>query len=228
VNAALRVVIADDHYLVREGVRQALEGTDEIDVVAAVGTAPELEVVVDAEQPDAVVTDIRMPPHNRTDGIDAARSIRLAHPDIGVLVLSQYNDPSYARRLLEDGVAGVGYLLKERVGDPTRLIAAVREVAGGGSIVDPEVVSALVARTERDPRSPMATLTNRERDVLAAMAEGRTNASIAENLHLSVSSIEKYSSSIFSKLGLFDESDLHRRVAAVLAYLDDRGRAEPL
>ena len=228
MNARLRVVIADDHYLVREGVRQALERTDDIDVVATVGTAPELEAVVTTDRPDAVVTDIRMPPHNRTDGIDAARRIRLAYPETGVLVLSQYNDPSYARQLLADGVAGLGYLLKERVGDPMRLIAAVEEVARGGSIVDPEVVSSLVARTDRDPHSPTARLTDRERDVLAAMAEGRTNASIAEQLHLSVSSIEKYSSSIFSKLGLFDEPDLHRRVTAVLAYLDDRGRAEPL
>jgi len=228
VTGALRIVIADDHYLVREGVRQALDRSDHLDVVAAVGTAPELESAVDAERPDVVVTDIRMPPLNRTDGIDAARRIRAAYPNTGILVLSQYNDPSYARQLLEDGVAGVGYLLKERVGDPVRLIAAVEEVAAGGSVVDPEVVASLVARTERDPESPTALLTDREHDVLGAMAEGRTNASIAEQLHLSVSSIEKYSSSIFTKLGLFDEPDVHRRVAAVLAYLDDRGRAEPL
>jgi DNA-binding NarL/FixJ family response regulator len=224
----LRVVIADDHFLVREGVRQALEQSDDIRVVAAVGTATELESAVDAERPDAVVTDIRMPPHNKTDGIDAARRIRSTSPETGVLVLSQYNDPSYARQLLEDGVAGIGYLLKERVGDPSRLIAAVHEVASGGSVVDTEVVSSLVARTDRDPDSPTALLTNRERDVLGGMAEGRTNSAIAEQLHLSVSSIEKYSSSIFAKLGLFDEPDLHRRVAAVLAYLDDRGRARPL
>jgi DNA-binding NarL/FixJ family response regulator len=228
MSSVLRVVIADDHYLVREGVRQALQRNDDISVVAAVGNAQELEAVVDAERPDAVVTDIRMPPHNRTDGIDAARRIRIAHPETGVLVLSQYNDPSYARQLLEDGVAGVGYLLKERVGDPNRLVAAVKEVAAGGSIVDPEVVASLVARTERDPDSPTVRLTDRERDVLGGMAEGRTNASIAEHLHLSVSSIEKYSSSIFTKLGLFDEPELHRRVAAVLAYLDDSGRAKPL
>ena len=224
----LRVVVADDHYLVREGVRQALERSERISVVAVVGSAPELETVVEAERPDAVVTDIRMPPLNRTDGIDAARRIRALHPGTGILVLSQYNDPSYARQLLEDGVAGVGYLLKERVGDPNRLIAAVEEVAAGGSIIDPEVVSSLVARTDRNPDSPTTRLTGRERDVLAGMAEGRTNPAIAEQLHLSVSSIEKYSSSIFSKLGLFDEPDLHRRVAAVLTYLDDNGRAQPL
>lgn len=224
----LRVVIADDHYLVREGVRQALERSGRAIVIAAVGDASELESAVDAELPDVVVTDIRMPPHNRTDGIDAARRIRTSHPDTGILVLSQYNDPSYARQLLEDGVTGVGYLLKERVGDPVRLIAAVEEVAAGGSVVDPEVVASLVARTERNPHSQTATLTDRERDVLAAMAEGRTNSAIADRLHLSVSSIEKYSSSIFSKLGLLDEPDIHRRVAAVLAYLDDRGRAQPI
>jgi DNA-binding NarL/FixJ family response regulator len=228
VSDRLRVVIADDHYLVREGVRQALERTDDIEVVAAVGTATELETVVDTERPDAVVTDIRMPPHNKTDGIDAARRIRTGHPNTGVLVLSQYNDPSYARQLLEDGAAGIGYLLKERVGDPLRLISAVQEVAWGGSVVDPEVVSSLVARTERDPDSPTTLLTDREHEVLGGMAEGMTNAAIADQLHLSVSSIEKYSSSIFTKLGLFDEPDVHRRVAAVLAFLDDRGRAEPL
>lgn len=228
MSGQLRVVIADDHYLVREGVRQALERADDIRVVAAVGTATELESAVDAERPDVVVTDIRMPPDNKTDGIDAARRIRSAYPETGVLVLSQYNDPSYARQLLEDGVTGIGYLLKERVGDPTRLIGAVHEVASGGSVVDTEVVSSLVARTDRQPDSPTALLTDRERDVLGAMAEGMTNAAIAEQLHLSVSSIEKYSSSIFTKLGLFDEPELHRRVAAVLAYLDDCGRAQPL
>ena len=228
MSGQLRVVIADDHYLVREGVRQALERADDIRVVAAVGTATELESAVDAERPDVVVTDIRMPPDNKTDGIDAARRIRSAYPGTGVLVLSQYNDPSYARQLLEDGVTGIGYLLKERVGDPTRLIGAVHEVASGGSVVDTEVVSSLVARTDRQPDSPTALLTDRERDVLGAMAEGMTNAAIAEQLHLSVSSIEKYSSSIFTKLGLFDEPELHRRVAAVLAYLDDCGRAQPL
>lgn len=166
--ALLRVVIADDHYLVREGVRQALERSERITVIAVVGDASELESVVDAEHPDIVVTDIRMPPLNRTDGIDSARRIRASHPETGILVLSQYNDPSYARQLLEDGVTGVGYLLKERVGDPMRLIAAVEEVAGGGSVVDPEVVASLVARTERNPDSPTAQLTGRERDVLAA------------------------------------------------------------
>ncbi len=228
MTAPLRVVIADDHYLVREGVRQALERSARITVIAAVGDASELEAVVDAEHPDVVVTDIRMPPLNRTDGIDAARRIRTSHPQTSILVLSQYNDPSYARQLLEDGVTGVGYLLKERVGDPMRLIAAVEQVAQGGSVIDPEVVASLVARTDRNPESPTADLTDRERDVLAAMAEGRTNTSIADSLHLSVSSIEKYIRSIFSKLGLLDEPDLHRRVAAVLAYLDDRGRARPL
>lgn len=172
----------------------------------------------------AVVTDNRMPPLNRTDGIDAALRIRSRQSETGVLVVSRYNDPSYARQLLEAGAAGVDYLLKERVGDPIRLIAAVEEVAAGGSIVDAEVVASLVARTDRNPDSP----TDRERDVPAGMAEGRTNASIAEHLHLSVSSTEKYSSSIFTQLGFFDEPDLHRRVAAVLAYLDDRSRAEPL
>jgi len=228
VTDALRVVIADDHYLVREGVRQALDRSARIAIVAVVGNASELESLVAAEHPDVVITDIRMPPHNSTDGIDAARRIRATYPSTGIVVLSQYNDPSYARQLLQDGVTGIGYLLKERVGDPARLIAAVEEVASGGSVIDPEVVALLVARTERDSNSPTGRLTTRERGVLAAMAQGRTNASIAQDLHLSVSSIEKYTSAIFTKLDLFDEPDLHRRVAAVLAYLDEHGRADPL
>ncbi len=224
----LRVAIAEDHYLVREGVRRALTGTGEIEVVAAVGTADELVDVVERERPDVVVTDIRMPPGHKSEGIEAAHRIRAAHPSIGIVVLSQYAEASYALELLRDGNHGVAYLLKERVGDRNRLVHAVRSVADGGSIVDPDVVAALVARSSVQQSSAIQKLTTREREVLQQMAQGRTNASIADQLHLSESSIEKYSTSIFAKLGLHNEPTVHRRVAAVIAYLDEQGRATDL
>jgi DNA-binding NarL/FixJ family response regulator len=226
--APLRVVIADDHYLVREGVRRALEDSGEIEVVAAVGTAPALEAAVAAHGPDAIVTDIRMPPSHHTDGIEAAHRIRADRPEVGIVVLSQYADATYAFELLGNGTAGLAYLLKERVGDPAQLVGAVREVARGGSVVDPDVVSALVGHGTRRTTSPLARLTEREREVLEQMAQGRTNAAIAAQLHLSESSIEKYATSIFSKLGLGAEPQVHRRVAAVLTFLRDAGRAQPL
>jgi DNA-binding NarL/FixJ family response regulator len=222
------VAIAEDHYLVREGTRRALEEGGEIEVVAAVGSPGELEAVVDRVRPDVVVTDIRMPPSHHTEGIDAAHRIRAAHPGIGVVVLSQYADATYALELLRDGTSGLAYLLKERVGDPDQLVHAVREVARGGSVVDPDVVSALVGNNAQRQRSLLVHLTARERDVLEQMAQGRTNAAIGAELHLSESSIEKYATSIFSKLGLGDEPTVHRRVAAVLAFLRDAGRAQPL
>lgn len=223
----LRVAIADDHYLVREGTRRALEAVGDVEVVAAVGSADELEDAVDRLTPDAVVTDIRMPPGHHTDGIDAAHRIRIKHPEIGVVVLSQYADATYAFELLRDGTSGLAYLLKERVGDPEQLVRAVREVVAGGSMVDSDVVGRLVRPAQPD-RSPLANLTDRERAVLALMAEGRTNAAISHQLHLSESSVEKYATSIFAKLGLSDEPRTHRRVAAVLAFLRDEGRAKPL
>lgn len=226
MTARLRVVVADDHYLVREGVRRALTSEEGIDVVAVVGDAAELELVVDRELPDAVVTDIRMPPGHHTEGIDAAHRIRSRHPRVGIVVLSQYNDGTYAMDLLRDGTSGMAYLLKERIGDPSVLVAAVRTVVAGGSQIDPDVVATLVRAGRTSP--PLAGLTDRERDVLALMAQGRTNAGIADRLHLSESSIEKYVSSVFTKLDLSDEPRVHRRVAAVLAYLQDRLSARPL
>jgi len=228
VTARLRVAIAEDHYLVREGVRRALTASGELDVVAAVGTADELLDVVERERPDVVVTDIRMPPGHRSEGIEAAHRIRAAHPGIGIVVLSQYAEASYALELLRDGNDGVAYLLKERVGDRNRLVNVVRSVAAGGSIVDPDVVTALVARSSVQHSSDVQKLTEREHEVLHQMAQGRTNAGIAEQLHLSESSIEKYSTAIFAKLGLRNEPKVHRRVAAVIAYLDEQGRASDL
>jgi DNA-binding NarL/FixJ family response regulator len=228
MTSKLRVVIAEDHYLVREGTRRTLEDADDIEVVAVVGTATELEDVVPLAEPDVIVTDIRMPPGHQTDGIDAALRIRASNQQVGVVVLSQYADATYALELLSDGTEGLAYLLKERVGNPAQLIDAVRQVANGGSVIDRDVVAALVEQnTSRSP-SRLQQLTERELEVLEQMAQGRTNAGIAEQLHLSESSIEKYSTSIFLKLGLTDEPQVHRRVAAVLTLLHDEGRAQPL
>ncbi|MET0695865.1 MAG: response regulator transcription factor [Acidimicrobiia bacterium] len=228
MTSKLRVVIAEDHYLVREGTRRTLEDADDIEVVAVVGTATELEDVVSRAKPDVIVTDIRMPPGHQTDGIDAALRIRASNQHVGVVVLSQYADATYALELLSDGTEGLAYLLKERVGNPAQLIDAVRQVAKGGSVIDRDVVAALVEQnTSRSP-SRLQQLTERELEVLEQMAQGRTNAGIAEQLHLSESSIEKYSTSIFLKLGLTDEPQVHRRVAAVLTLLHDEGRAQPL
>ena len=224
----LRVALADDHYLVREGIRAALEDTGQVDVVATVGAPGPLDDAVDRLRPDVVVTDIRMPPDHRTEGIELAHRVRARHPDIGVVVLSQYAEAAYALDLLGEGRAGLAYLLKDRVGDPLQLLHAVREVAAGGSVIDPDVVAVLVAHAARGPASPLATLTPREREVLEQMAQGRTNDGIAAELHLSRSSVEKHSSAIFAKLHLTDEPQVHRRVAAVLAYMQDAGRAGPI
>jgi DNA-binding NarL/FixJ family response regulator len=228
MSGPLRVVIAEDHYLVREGVRRALERSRAIEVLDAVATPAELHAAVATLEPEVVITDIRMPPTHGTEGIEAALAIRSAHPRTGVVILSQYNDPDYAMTLFRDGTAYLAYLLKQRVGDPAQLLEAVRTVNAGGSVVDPDVVGALVSRSGRGESSPLKGLTDREFDVLSGMAEGRTNVSIADRLSLSESSIERYSTSIFAKLGLADEPDLHRRVSAVLAFLDEQGKARPL
>lgn len=217
----LRVVIAEDNYLVREGTRQLLEATGEVEVMAAVADAPALLEAVGRLRPDAVLTDIRMPPSHRMEGIEAAHRIRELHPSIGVVVLSQHADEAYAYALLREGTAGFGYLLKERVGDHRELVRGLRETSTGGSVLDPIVVDALIGRRVRSTSSPLATLTDRERDVLGAMAQGKTNQAIAAALHLSVSAVEKHSNAIFSKIGLTEAPQTHRRVAAVLAFLRD-------
>jgi DNA-binding NarL/FixJ family response regulator len=224
----LRVALADDHYLVREGIRAALEDSGEIVVVAVADSPGPLEEAVERLRPDVVVTDIRMPPEHRTEGIELAHRLRARYRDLGVVVLSQYAEAAYALDLLGEGSAGLAYLLKERVGDPVQLQRAVREVAGGGSVIDPDVVATLVGHGTRRPASGLGRLTDRELEVLEQMAQGRTNAGIAAQLHLSASSVEKYSSAIFAKLALTDEPQVHRRVAAVLTYLRDAGRAAPL
>lgn len=218
----LRVVLAEDSYLVREGTRRLLESSGEVEVVAAVGSADELLDAVERLRPDAVMTDIRMPPGHGTEGIEAAHAIRRRHPEIGIVVLSQHADEGYVIELLRDGTDGYGYLLKERVGDRSELLRALRETARGGSVIDPTLIAALVGRRRGEARSPLADLTPRELDVLRLMAEGRTNAAIAHELSLSESSIEKHITVIFSKLALEEEPQLHRRVAAVVTFLRER------
>jgi DNA-binding NarL/FixJ family response regulator len=227
----LRIVIADDNYLVREGTRRLLEDSGEVVVQAAVGSAPELLDAVRRTRPEAVLTDIRMPAAGAAgpamDGINAAHTIRAKDPHIGVVILSQYADESYAFELFRNGTAGLAYLLKDRVGDLQRLLAALREVAGGGSVIDPQVVEALVARRARLRESPLARLSPRELEVLQAMAQGRGNAGIARELSLSESSVEKHVNAIFAKLGLTTEQLVHRRVTAVLTFLRDAGLRPP-
>jgi DNA-binding NarL/FixJ family response regulator len=215
----LTVVIAEDNYLVREGTRRMLEASGEVDVLAAVGTPGELLDAVERLQPQAVLTDIRMPPGHDVEGIEAAHRIRALHPDIGVVVLSQHADEAYAFQLLKDGTAGLAYLLKERVGDLEELLRALRETVAGRSVIDPLVVEALLARRSRLARSPLSELTSREMNALREMAQGKTNAAIATSLSVSESTVEKYANAIFSKLGLAEERQVHRRVTAVLAFL---------
>jgi DNA-binding NarL/FixJ family response regulator len=224
----LRIVMADDSYLVREGARRLLEDSGDVIVMAAVGSAPELLDAVERLRPAAVLTDIRMPDGKRglegrpsMEGIDAAHAIRSAHPATGVVVLSQYADESYAFELFRDGTAGLAYLLKDRIGEVGRLLEALREVAVGGSLIDPQVVEALVRGRARVRASALKDLTPRELDVLREMATGRGNAGIAAHLHLSESSVEKHVNAIFTKLGLTTEDLSHRRVTAVLTFLRD-------
>jgi DNA-binding NarL/FixJ family response regulator len=215
----VRVVLADDHYLVREGIRRLLETEPDVEVVAACADLDSLLAAVEAQKPDVVITDIRMPPGGLDEGIQAATRLREAHADVGVVVLSQYAQPSYALALLEDGTAGRAYLLKERVQDVGQLVAAIRAVAEGGSVIDPKVVEALVTAKAEAESSPLDDLTPRERDVLRGMAEGKNNAAIAEALFLTERSVEKVIHSIFLKLGLAWETAVHKRVKAVVFYL---------
>lgn len=219
----IRLVLAEDHYLVREGIRRLLDAQPDMEVAAACGDLPALLEAVDAENPDVVVTDIRMPPDGVDEGIQAAQRLRETRPELGVVVLSTYSQPTYALALLEGGTAGRAYLLKERVEDVEQLAAAIRAVAKGGSVIDPKVVEALMAEKARDEESPLAQLTPRERDVLREMAEGKNNAGIAAALVLTERSVEKVIHSIFLKLGLAWEPAVHKRVKAVILYLAECG-----
>ena len=215
----VRVLFAEDNYLVREGTAALLQSSDEVDLIGTASALDELLMAVEELKPEVVLTDIRMPPTNTTEGIDAARRIRSDHPDIGVVVLSQFAEEEYAYELLKDGAAGLGYLLKERVSNLDELVRALNEVARGGSVLDPKFVEALVSAKDRMAHSPLATLTDREREVLEHMAQGQNNASIAKSLFLTERAVEKHINSLFHKLGLSEETDVHRRVMAVLAFL---------
>ncbi len=215
----LRVVLAEDNYLIREGTVALLSEVEDLEVVAAVSDLPSLLDAVAKLNPDVVITDIRMPPGQSKEGIEAAKQIRATHPNIGVLVLSQYDDDEYAQALLKDGAKGLGYLLKERVSNIEELAIALREVARGGTVLEPRVVEGLVQRKERTKRSPLARISERERDVLEQMAQGKTNAAIAKALFLSERAIEKHITALFQKLDLSEEPEVHRRVMAVLTFL---------
>lgn len=224
----IRLVLAEDHYLLREGVRRLLEAEPDLEVAAVCENLDSLLAAVEREAPDVVVTDVRMPPGNSDEGIQAARRLRETNPGTGVVVLSQYSNASYALALLETGSAGRAYVLKERVHEIGQLGAAIRAVAQGGSLIDSKVVEGLVADRARTKASPLNELTTRERDVLRKMAEGRNNASIAADLVVTERSVEKAINSIFMKLGLTWEPAVHKRVKAVILYLaeSDQGQRE--
>jgi DNA-binding NarL/FixJ family response regulator len=221
----IRVVFAEDNYLVREGTAALLATSDEVELVGTATDRDALLAAVEELAPDAVLTDIRMPPTGTNEGIEAAKAIRAAHPDIGVVVLSQFAEEEYAYELLKNGAAGLGYLLKERVADVDELVRALGEVARGGSVLDPKVVEALVAAKDRMAHSPLASLTDREREVLSHMAQGENNAAIAKSLFLTERAVEKHINSLFHKLDLTEEPDVHRRVMAVLAFLRETDQA---
>jgi DNA-binding NarL/FixJ family response regulator len=216
----LRVIVADDDYLVRSGITALLRELTDVDVVGTVSGIDALFMAVEEHHPDVVLTDIRMPPRWDDEGIAAARRIRREHPGIGVVVLSQHAEAAYAMALLERGVDGLGYLLKERVGDPADLLNALVTVAAGGSVIDPKVVQELVNRRSTAESSPISRLTERETDVLREMATGKNNAAVARALFLSERAVEKHINAVFAKLGLSEEGDVNRRVMAVLTFLD--------
>ena len=215
----IRLLICEDDYLVREGARAVLDSAPGIRVLATAGDPDELEQLLDTHEPDAVILDIRMPPTYSTEGIDIARRLRRERPDIGIVILSQHDDPEYALELLEDGSERLAYLLKERLGDSERLVAAIEEVVQGGSALDPKIVDSLMEAQRRRSASRLAGLTPRELEVLSMMATGKGNAAIARDLVVSERAIEKHTNAIFRKLGLGDDIDVNRRVAAVLFFL---------
>lgn len=219
----IRVILAEDSFIVREGVARLIESVPELDLVALCADFDSLMKAVEEHHPDVVLTDIRMPPTGTDEGIRAAAQIRKKWPQIGVVVLSQHADAAYALSLFEGGSEGRAYLLKERVADLDHLLAAIEEVSKGGSVVDPKVVEGLVSMRSRKKESLVRNLTPREREVLEQMAQGKNNHAIAQTLVLSDRAIEKYINVIFSKLELSAETELHRRVKAVLVFLSEQG-----
>jgi DNA-binding NarL/FixJ family response regulator len=215
----IRVVVAEDSLIVREGLQQLLAASPSVDVVAACGDVEEVLTAVERDRPDVLLTDIRMPPSHTDEGIRLADHLRESRPSTGVVVLSQYAEPPYVLALLEHGSDRRGYLLKERIHDRGQLVSAIDTVARGGSVIDPKIVEILVEAKTRADRSPVTELTPRERDVLAEIAEGKSNAAIAESLVLSKRAVEKHINSIFTKLGLAGSEDVSKRVKATLMFL---------
>lgn len=217
----IRVAVADDDLLVREGIEHLLEGEPEIEVVAVAANRDELIDAIEREAPDVVVTDIRMPPRHTNEGIEVAQTLRTTSPRTGVIVVSNYVEPEYALAFLSGGTARRGYLLKERLGNREQLISAIRQVAAGGSVIDPEVVEALVNARSRERPSALARLTAREREVLGEVATGKSNAEIARSLFITKRAVERHIGSIFAKLDLPEERLASRRVLATLLFLAD-------
>jgi DNA-binding NarL/FixJ family response regulator len=220
---AIRVVLAEDNYLVREGIRQLLAEEEGIELVATCDDLDSVNAALAEHHPDVLLTDIRMPPTGTDEGLQVADRLRQDSPGTGVVVLSQFVEADYALALLENGAAGRAYLLKERVSDVGQLRIAIEEVHRGGSVIDPRVVEALVAARSRHADSPLDSLTPREREVLGQVAQGKNNAAIAAALFLTERAVEKHINSIFSKLGLGEEPSVHRRVKATLVYLGRTG-----
>ena len=221
-DVTLRIALAEDSYIVREGLEQVLRGDEGIELTASCADMRSLLEAVDAEPPDVVLTDIRMPPDGDDAGIQIASRLRETHPEVGVVVLSQYSEPGYVLRLLDAGSEGRAYLLKERIGDRSELTRAIRTVAGGGSVIDPKIVEVLVRARSRAESSPLAEMTPRELDVLAAIAEGKSNAAIAADLVLTKRAVEKNINAIFLKLDLTyspDAEQISKRVKAALIFL---------
>ena len=215
----IRVALAEDTLIVREGIEQLLDSQPDVEVVAACGDLHSLTEAVESTTPDVVLTDIRMPPSNTDEGIQIAHQLRESHPNVGVVVLSQFADPSYALALFDSGSDRRAYLLKERVHDRGELMAAIKAVMDGGSVVDPKIVEGLVAARAQAERSPLSELTPREHEVLAEIAQGKSNTAIAESLVLTKRAVEKHINSIFLKLNLSEAEDVSKRVKATLMFL---------
>jgi DNA-binding NarL/FixJ family response regulator len=218
---SVSIAVADDSLIVREGIAQLLAGHPDIEVVASCQDFDSLIAAVDDERPDVVVTDIRMPPTHTDEGIRLAALLRERHPDVGVVVLSNYAEAGFALALLDSGSEGRAYLLKERIHSRTQLAAAIQSVAAGGSVMDPKIVEPLVTAKSRAVRSPLTELTAREREVLSEIAQGKSNAAIADSLVLTKRAVEKHINSIFLKLNLSDSEDISKRVKATLVFLAD-------
>jgi len=224
---AIRVVVGEDSLIVRKGLEQLLAGSPTVELVAAYGDRDSLLDGVEEDPPDVVLTDIRMPPSRSDEGIEVAALLRASHPKIGVVVLSQYDDPPYVLRLLEEGSDGRAYLLKERIHNRGELVSAIDTVAHGGSVIDPKIVEVLVAAKARAEASPLSDLTPREYEVLAEIAQGKSNTAIAESLVLTKRAVEKHINSIFMKVGLAGADDVSKRVKATLFFLAEPDHGPP-